>query len=195
MNKQREKSISRVFIWQATGRFVLQGISFFTAPIFTRLLTPADYGYVAVYSAWVSLSSLFVGLQTYGSIANAKIKYCDDEMDAYLSSIMAISVISFIIFLFIGIFANKFLAKLLGLRSDLIVLLIIQSFTSFSIAFYIKKLTQYKQAKQSTLLSLFVSVLSTVLSITFLLLLHNNRHIVRIYANAIPTILVGFVIF
>jgi O-antigen/teichoic acid export membrane protein len=194
MNKHREKSISRVFIWQTAGRFILQGIGFFTAPVFTRLLTPSDYGYVAVYSTWVSLCSLFVGLQTYGSIANAKIKYHDDEIDAYLSSIMTLSVISFIIFLVGGIFANKFLAKILGVRSDLVVLLIIQSFTSFGISFYIRKLIQYKQAEQSTLLSLLVSVLSTVLAIILLLNSSNNRHIVKIYANAIPTILVGFII-
>jgi O-antigen/teichoic acid export membrane protein len=95
MDKSKEKSISRVFVWQVAGKFVLQGISFFTAPVFTRLLTPSDYGQVAVYGAWVSLFSLFIGLQTRGSIANAKIKYNDDKIDAYLSSIMVISVISF----------------------------------------------------------------------------------------------------
>ncbi|MDR2096188.1 MAG: oligosaccharide flippase family protein, partial [Treponema sp.] len=88
MSKPREKSISRVLIWQTAGRFILQGISFFTAPVFTRLLTPSDYGQVAVYGAWVSLCGLLVGLQTYGSIANAKITYGDDKIDAYLSSIM-----------------------------------------------------------------------------------------------------------
>jgi O-antigen/teichoic acid export membrane protein len=71
----REKSITRVLLWQTAGNFILQGIGFITAPIFTRLLTPSDYGQVAVYSAWASLCSLLVGLQTYGSIENAKIKY------------------------------------------------------------------------------------------------------------------------
>jgi O-antigen/teichoic acid export membrane protein len=194
MNTNKEKSISRVLIWQTAGRFVLQGISFFTAPIFTRLLTPSDYGQVAVYNAWVSLCSLFVGLQTYGSIANAKIKYSHDKMDAYLSSIMTLSVISFIAFLIGGIAANKFLVDVLDLRSDLAILLIIQSFASFGIAFYTAKLTQYKQAERSTLLSLFVSISSTVLAVIFLFSVSENRYIVKIYANAIPTIIIGFAI-
>jgi O-antigen/teichoic acid export membrane protein len=96
MIKPREKSISRVFIWQIVSKFILKGLSFFTAPIFTRLLTPSDYGQVAVYGTWVLLCGLFIGLGTYGSIANAKIRYGDDKIDAYLSSIMAVSVISFI---------------------------------------------------------------------------------------------------
>jgi O-antigen/teichoic acid export membrane protein len=194
MNKSKEKSISRVFIWQTAGKFILQGISFFTAPVFTRLLTPSDYGQVAVYGTWVSLFSLLIGLQTHGSIANAKIKYNDDKIDAYLSSIMVISVISFIVILSGGIIANKFIAGILGLRYDLVILLIIQSFASFSIAFYTAKLIQYKQAERSTLLSLLVSMSSTVLAIVFLLSASENKYIVKIYANAIPTIIIGLVI-
>jgi O-antigen/teichoic acid export membrane protein len=194
MSKLKEKSISRVLLWQTAGKFVLQGISFFTAPIFTRLLTPSDYGQVAVYSAWVSLFSLFIGLQTHGSIANAKVKFGDDKIGAYLSSIMTLSVISFIVLLGGVIVANKFLAAILGLRFDLVILLVIQSFASFCIAFYVSKLIQYKQAERSTLLSLLVSISSTVLAIVFLLSASDNRYIVKIYANAIPTIIIGFVI-
>jgi O-antigen/teichoic acid export membrane protein len=194
MNKPKEKSISRVLIWQAAGKFILQGIGFFAAPFFTRVLTPSDYGQVAIYNTWVSLCSLFIGLQTYGSIANAKVKYNDAKMDAYLSSIMVISVISFIVILGGGIVANKFLAKVLSLQSDLVILLIIQSFASFCIAFYTSKLVQYKQSERSTLLSLLVSVSSTTLAIIFLLSISENRYIVKIYANAIPAIIIGFVI-
>ena len=71
----KNKSISRVVIFNVFGSFVLQGISFFTAPIFTRLLSPADYGITAVYTAWLGIFMLFVGLQTFGSIANARITY------------------------------------------------------------------------------------------------------------------------
>jgi O-antigen/teichoic acid export membrane protein len=194
MVKSKEKSISQVLIWQTAGRFILQGISFFTAPIFTRLLTPSDYGQVAIYNTWVSLCSLFIGMQTYGSIANAKVKYHHDEIDSYLSSIMTISVISFVVFLCGGIIANKFFAKILGLRSDLVILLIIQSFASFNIAFYVRKLILDKQVERSTLLSLIISISSTLLAIVFLLSVSKNHYIVKIYTNAIPTVIIGFVI-
>jgi O-antigen/teichoic acid export membrane protein len=134
---------------------------------------------------------LLIGLQTHGSIANAKIKYSDDKIDAYLSSIMVISVISFVVILSGGIIANKFLARIFGLRYDLVILLIVQSFASFSIEFYMAKLRQYKQAERSTLLSLLVFVSSTILAIVFLLSVSENRYIVKIYAGAIPTIIIG----
>jgi O-antigen/teichoic acid export membrane protein len=190
----KEKSITYILIWQTAGRFILQGISFITAPLFTRLLSPSDYGQVAVYSAWVSLCTLITGLQTHGSIANAKIKYGDDNIDRYLSSIMTLSVISFMVMVSIGIAANTLLSRLLALRTDLVILLVIQSFASFCVAFYTTKFIQYKQAERSTLLSLIVSILSTGLSLVFLLFIAENRYIVKIYTNAIPIIIVGIII-
>ena len=85
-------SISKSVIWQLLGKILLQGIAFFTTPIFTRILTPEDYGYTALYASWVSIFTLIVGLQTYGSIANARIKYEEEDLDSYLSSIRTLSV-------------------------------------------------------------------------------------------------------
>ena len=68
------KSISKSVVWQLSGKFALQGIAFFTTPIFTRLLTPADYGYTALYASWLSILSLIIGLQVEGSIGNARLE-------------------------------------------------------------------------------------------------------------------------
>ena len=190
----KEKSITRVLLWQTAGRFALQGISFITAPIFTRLLTPSDYGQFAVYSTWVSLFSLIIGLQTHGSIANAKVKYADEKINGYLSSIMTLSVISFIILFCLVIVFNSFFARFLALRSDLVILLVIESFAAFCIAFYIGKLIQYKKAEQSTLISVFLAIITTGLSLILLLNIKENRYIVRIYAHAIPIIIAGLII-
>ena len=38
-----EKKLTNVLIGQTISKFLLMGISFFTAPIFTRLLNPVDY--------------------------------------------------------------------------------------------------------------------------------------------------------
>ena len=89
------KSISKSVIWQLAGKFALQGIAFITTPIFTRLLSTEDYGYAALYTSWLSVITLITGLCVYGSIANARIKYGEEKLDGYLSSIMTISLLSF----------------------------------------------------------------------------------------------------
>jgi O-antigen/teichoic acid export membrane protein len=188
----KEKSLTYILSWQLIGKFCLEGIGVITVPIFTRLLTPSDYGFIAIYNAWYNFVFLFIGLKTYSSIANAKMIYANNKMDGYLSSIMTISVVSFIIVLIIGVIGNKIFSSFLGLRNDLIILLIIQSFSSFCILFYTTKLIRYNQAERNVLLSLFVSISSAGSSIIFVNIIEENRSIVKIYANAIPIIVIGF---
>ncbi len=191
----KTKSATRVLFWNTAGKFILSGLSFITAPIFTRLLTPSDYGQFAVYSAWLSLIGLIIGLQTQGSIANAKNRYGDENIDGYLSSIMTVSLLSFFVFLCLAIFLRDFFSRILNLRKDLVVLLVVEGFASFCISFYVSKLIQYKQAEKSALLSFIISIAATGLSLIFLFHVLENRYVVRIYTQAIPTIIAGFIIF
>jgi O-antigen/teichoic acid export membrane protein len=190
----KNKSISYILIWQTIGKFLLQGIGFFTVPIFTRLLTTSDYGFISVYNSWISLCSLFIGFQTYSSIANAKIKFDDDKINGYLSSIMTISILSFIVVFLFVLLTNRLLASWLGLRPDLIILIVIQSFASFCVSFCINKFVQYKQVEYNIILSLLISISSVFLSLFFIYQSGGNKYIVKIYANSIPTILSGIVI-
>ncbi len=63
-----------VAAWNIVARFFAGGF-ILIGTCFTRLLTTEDYGRVAIYSAWLGILNLFIGLQTHGSIANASIKY------------------------------------------------------------------------------------------------------------------------
>lgn len=188
------KSISKSVIWQLCGKFALQGIAFFTTPIFTRILTPADYGYAALYMSWNSIFGLILGFQTYGSFQNALLKYEKEELNKYYSSVMTISLLSFIICLSIAIVFNQELALLLELRNDLVILVICQSFSSYIIAFYVAKYNSIKQVEKSTFLTVFQALLSIVFSLLFVLNTKENKAIAKIYGNAIPIIIIGIIL-
>ena len=58
-------------LWFTICGFIQKGISFVTVPIFTRLLTTAQYGTVSVYNSWLSLVSIFCTLNLfYGGFNN-----------------------------------------------------------------------------------------------------------------------------
>lgn len=187
------KSISKSVMWQLLGKLSLQGISFFTIPVFTRILTPEDYGYTALYSSWSSILSLVIGMQTSGSIGNARINK-DIKIQEYLSSIMSISILSFLPFFILSILFNNFFAQYLSIRRDLVILLVFQSFFNYVISFQISKFDVYKQVEKSTLLSFFQTLLSVSLSLLFVLYMKNDKAIGKIYGHAIPVILFGFFI-
>lgn len=189
------KSISKSVIWQLAGKFALQGIAFFTTPIFTRLLSKADYGYTTLYMSWASILGLILGLQTSGSFQNALLKFNKDEQEKYYSSIMSISLISFVLCLICAVLFNDFLAKLLEIRNDLVILVVCQSFASYVITFHVDKFNSLKQVEKSTLISIVQSISCIALSLLFVLYAKDNKAIAKIYGNAIPLLIMGIVIF
>lgn len=189
----KNKSISRVVIFNVLGSFALQGIAFFTAPVFTRLLTPADYGIAAVYTAWLGIFILFVGLQTYGSIANARITYERTMLDKYLSAIITLSFLSFVFVLSVCLLCTEFLSNLLGIRSSFVILLPIHSFCAFIVNFYTTKWMQFKDVEKNAFFSVSIAIVSVCLSLVFIYFFQTEKYRGKIYGAAIPQIIAACV--
>lgn len=186
-----KKTFNKDLLLQLFSQFLVSGLSFLTAPIFTRLLSPADYGQLSTYSSWVTFLGIFVGLQTYGSVSLAKNKYEQKQFNEYLSSILSISVLSFLILLpFFLIFKNQ-IATLLGFPSFLIPVMLVQSFFSFCISFYSSVLIRTKKVEKNTVISLSQAVLTVILSIIFVLYLQKQKYLGKIIATNIIYILFG----
>ena len=171
------------------GKFALQGVYFITTPIFTRILKPADYGYTALYTSWLSIFSLIIGLQAFGSIGNARIKFGEENINSYASSIMSISVLSFFIVLPIGYIFRKDFSFLLRMRIDLVILVILQSLFDYIFRFYIAKLDQLKKVEKSTILSLCSSILSIGFGLLFCCIVKENKAFAKIYGQALASLI------
>ena len=59
MNQNKEKVVS-AFSWKFIERLSVQGASFIVTLLLARLLTPEDYGMVALITVFVSLANTFV---------------------------------------------------------------------------------------------------------------------------------------
>lgn len=56
----------RASLWFTVSNVLVKGISFLTLPLFSRLLTTAEYGRVSVYQSWVSVVSIVTTLTIWG---------------------------------------------------------------------------------------------------------------------------------
>jgi len=187
------ESISKSVVWQLLGKFALQGVAFFTTPIFTRILSPANYGTIALYTSWSSILMVILSLQTYGAIATARIKFSKDEMPAYLSSTLSISIIAYLIFFILIICFRNFFANLFKLDKILVSILLIHSFANYMIAFFVAYLDQYKKVIKSSIISISSAVVSILLSLTFVLIFENKVY-GKIFGQAIPALSLAFVL-
>lgn len=83
------------------------GIPFLLLPILTRVLTPADYGTVAMFGIVLSVFGAFTGLSVHGAIGVRYFQLEKKELAQYVGSCVGILVVSSsVLFLLIAIFGS-----------------------------------------------------------------------------------------
>ena len=75
-NEKRNNSVVvKAATWYTISNILLRGISLFTAPIFTRLLTTSDYGIASNFTSWTSIVLCISGLGFGTSIVRGKMEF------------------------------------------------------------------------------------------------------------------------
>ena len=178
------------------GPIVLNGINFFTVPIFTRLLGTENYGIVSLYTTWVQVLSVVMGIQTGGTIAVSKAQLKAEEQDGYYSSILTLScltsaVVTVLTALFIGP-----VSSFTQFTPALVFVMLLQSFGSYVINFASLKFTYHKEAFANFAVSTGVAIVSVALSLILVYRIDSfeNRYWGRILGYAAPTALAGLAI-
>jgi O-antigen/teichoic acid export membrane protein len=99
---------------------VMYGVNFFLLPIYTRILTPADYGVIDLLRVYESIALLFVALE----IGQGLGRHFMDESDpglrkSYFSTAFIFTVICFSLFFGISMIFSQELSKLIiGIESS-----------------------------------------------------------------------------
>ena len=83
MSQQNNAKILKAGAIYVVGNYLLKGISFLSAPIFTRLLSTSEFGEYSIYCSYEGIIYILVGLALHSSINNAKYKY-GDKLNQYI---------------------------------------------------------------------------------------------------------------
>lgn len=188
-----DKSISSRAIVYLFSKFLSQGINAISAFIFVRLLTTSDYGLVSVFTAWVSVFAVFIGLRVEASIQNARVHFGEEQLDAYCKSILLLSFTGIPIAVAICALFGPTLAEASGLPNWVLVIMLVNAFgtacTGIRSAYYTVK----REASKDLVLSVCLSVLTIVISLVFVLSMDHDKYLGRVFGNAIPALAIGLV--
>lgn len=180
-------------LFNILGPIILNGISFFTMPIFTRLLGPAQYGIVAVFNTWVSILSIIFGLQVQGSIGTAKAHLGENSIKEYLSSILLLGLIFSALCLFVGFIEEPLFTQWMLVSKPVYYLLGIQSVSAFIISFSSIAFVFYKKAQSSFIVSVTTAISTATLSI--FLIIHvfspDEAYLGKIIGVVVPNALIA----
>lgn len=78
--------------WFLVCSFLQKGISFITTPIFTRILTTAEYGEFSVFNSWMLIISPVISLKLYAGVYAQGVVKFDEDRWRFSSSLQGLSL-------------------------------------------------------------------------------------------------------
>ena len=185
---------------KATIAFIIasilqQSINLITTPIFTRILSEADYGITNVYQAWFNILNIIITLNlTYGIYNTAMVEF-DDEIDKFTSSIISlITLTTFIGYIIYLVFKDKIVA-IVGLPNILINIMFINILFSSSTGFWMAKQRFDYKYKLPMIVAVTNTFGTAILSYFFVINMNNDKAIGKIIGASICTITIGVVLY
>lgn len=77
-------------VWYVVSSVIVRAIAVITTPIFTRLLSTAEYGTVSTFTSWYSLLLTFYTMNLTYSIGRAKLDF-ENKLDEYIGAMQTLS--------------------------------------------------------------------------------------------------------
>lgn len=182
-------------VWYTASNFLLKAVSVITAPIFTRLLTPADYGLFNNFFSWQNILACVFGLCLNYSIGRAKIDYKND-FDKFISSIQTLSAFTGLALLLVALPFLNTLSAFMEMDKGLLVSLLVLLIFSPSIDYLQSKFRFEYRYKENVLIAIVNTVATVGVSIVLILLSdYDTRYVGRILGSVIPVFLIGLFAF
>lgn len=169
------------FFYVATN-FLAKAIALFTTPIFTRLLSPDEYGVFSLYTTWIGILSVVLSLGiSVGTLYRGLGKFKDRESDFISATLGLLSVFSLVL-LILSVFLAGRLSSMTGLATHLNFLLLGEVFLNVGqVVFF--ALFRYKYAfGRVSIINILYALLTPIIALT-LIYFTPLRAEARIYAS------------
>lgn len=180
-------------IWYTVSNFAFRAVAFITTPIFSRLLSQAEYGEYNNITSWISILFIFTSCDLYTSIIRAKLDY-EDDIDRYGFSVLTLgSLVTVGLFALTVIFRGA-LADLMGIQPKWFLIIYVYLFFVQGYYVYITIERAHYRYKTFSILT-GVAIVSSCFFSLLLVLLMQDRVKARVYGQYLPYVVIGLVLY
>ena len=182
-----------------TATIVSTGLTFLTLPIFTRYLSPSDYGIIALFTTFgfVVAGILSMGLQSASYRFYFELKHNINEYQNLNSSIILVLILVFSIFGLIIFYGSNWISSSLfsgKINDQLVFLSYISGCLEYLINYLIYLLTAQLRSKSYTILIIGRSLLKVSIALYFIIY-YSLTYLAFIYAILITQLLITLILF
>lgn len=189
-NKKSDNVALKAGVWYVASSVIVRAISVITTPIFTRLLSTAEYGTVSTFTSWYNLLLTFYTMNLTYSIGRAKLEY-ESKLDEYIGSMQTLSgIVSLILSVIIVAFVEP-ISRIFELSIPATVLLAIYLFFAPAIQFYQNGYRYRYKYKQNIAIAWYTTVGTVLLSLLFVITHDSNKAEWRMFGIVLPTVLLS----
>lgn len=186
--------------WYTIAIFAQKGVVFLAIPIFSNLLSPAEYGTVAIFLSWQTIFMIVVTLNVQGSIGNARYDFQNEKFKHYTSSVMMLGLLGGLVSLAVlALLPSDWLYTVFGLSKPLLLLAVAAAMimlpVNISMAIWRFNFKHLFYNLVNFLTTAYGIILSVVLIFGSVVLLQPyDRSLARIVGNFAPYLLAGLLL-
>lgn len=186
MNKRSGTLASLLYL---IGNIFTKALAFLTIPIFTRMLTVAEYGVVNTYNSWATIAAVLVELSLYNSFRVAFVEK-REKFEEYCGSVVRLGGLLCSASLVIATCAILCVPRLRS-YSWMIYCCLIQSFAMFCITSMSTKYMMEFQYKKRAFYMIVPNILCVGFALLLMCLLPGNRLFARIVGYVAVYVLIA----
>lgn len=189
-----KNNINKITLTNILSNILLQGIAFFSTPIFSRMLDTEQYGLYSVFNSWVVIMTCILGFGTGSTIGTGMYEFKKDYFRFRSGVLLFGTVLSFGTICLIVLF-SPLISISLGYSFEVIVILLFTAFAHYVVSFFQNTCVYEKKATKNLIVSVTLSLTTVILS---MYLIQKNsfeeEYLGRVYGTAIPYILIACIV-
>lgn len=189
-----ESKALRSGIGYTLGNVLIKGINFLTLPIFSRLLSPEEFGVFNIFTSYDAILFVLVGVALHTSLQSANLEF-RGKINSYTASVSLIYIFNGVVLLLFAALFRHQLASVMGLPAGAVWLLVLGSFATAVVILYNTRISLEYNYKKYLLVSACGSVLNIALSLALMLTVFDgNRLMGRIIGLSVPNFAISLVL-
>ncbi len=181
-------------------QILVRGVTFFLTPVYSRLLSKAQYGDIKVFESWTFILTPVLSLSLYRGIERAKFDF-RTRFNQFVSSSLILSCLSIAVsFSAVILFFRKPFMSFFELDSVLFTIMILQIFAFTANLYYQRRERQLLRYKSASIVTGCMMLPAAFLSVLLIYIGHRTGHTealvdLRTIGFFVPQILGGLIVF
>lgn len=180
-------------LWYVISNFLVKGMAFITTPIFSRMMSGADYGEFSNYASWQTILLIITGAELQNTLSRAYYDYPEDY-DGYVSSVTVASCLLTAVVYGLFLLCKDWIYSIVAIPPEFVHFMFLTlMFQSCKGIWFARERTLYRY-KSVAAVSMLNLVIPTLIAVMLVIFLPTEYRLAgRIYGTYLPMTIIGFV--